>query len=157
MFVHEEDKPLCSGTVRPFHFSLDTPCRRCPSNSFPISHAQGIAVLFEPYRVFDEHTLAHQVLAHSERNMQRMGHRVGACMGMDVATSVALADVYCRASTLLTNMTYTPSWPHATPALRLPPHETLYLSLRGPVRCIDEPHRDKANMVCAPHPPDDVL
>ena len=50
---------------------------------------------------------------------------------------------------LLTNMTYTPSRPHATPALLLatldlPPHETLYISLR--VR--------KAFLRYTEHPPD---
>ena len=49
----------------------------------------------------------------------------------------------------MTNMTYTPSRPHATPALllatlELPPHETLHLSLR--VR--------KAFLRYTEHPPD---
>ncbi|KAH9165570.1 GPI transamidase component PIG-T [Lactarius sanguifluus] len=52
-------------------------------------------------------------------------------------------------ASLLTNMTYTPSRPHATPAqllatLELPPHETLHLSLR--VR--------KAFLRYTEHPPD---
>ena len=54
-------------------------------------------------------------------------------VGMVVPTSIALADVYCRVSSLLTSMTYTPSWPHAMLALQLLPHETLCLSLWGPV------------------------
>ena len=61
-------------------------------------------------------------------------------VGMVVATSDVLADVYYRASTLLTNMTYTPSWPHAMLALQLPPHETLYVSLQHPIQRVDEPH-----------------
>ena len=61
-------------------------------------------------------------------------------VGMVIATSDVLADVYYRASTLLTNMTYTPLQPHAMLALQLPPHETLYVSLQHPVRCVDEPH-----------------
>ena len=61
-------------------------------------------------------------------------------VGMVIATSDVLADVYYRASTLLTNMTYTPLQPHAMPALQLPPHETLYVSLQHPIRRVDEPH-----------------
>ena len=61
-------------------------------------------------------------------------------VGMVIATSDVLADVYYRASTLLTNMTYMPSWPHAMPALQLPPYETLYVSLQHPIQRVDEPH-----------------
>ena len=39
-------------------------------------------------------------------------------VGMVVVTSNVLADVYYRASTLLTNMTYTPSQPHAMLVLK---------------------------------------
>ncbi|KAF8259404.1 GPI transamidase component PIG-T [Lactarius quietus] len=49
--------------------------------------------------------------------------------------SVTCGDQRAECGSLLTNVTYTPSRPHATPALllatlELPPHETLYLSLR---------------------------
>ncbi|KAI9436413.1 GPI transamidase component PIG-T [Lactarius psammicola] len=49
--------------------------------------------------------------------------------------SVTCGDRGAKCESLLTNITYTPSQPHATPAqllatLDLPPHETLHLSLR---------------------------
>jgi len=63
--------------------------------------------------------------------------------------SVTRGDRGAEYGSLLTNMTYTPSRPHATPALLLatldlPPHETLHLSLR--VR--------KAFLRYTEHPPD---
>ncbi|KAI9436594.1 GPI transamidase component PIG-T [Lactarius indigo] len=63
--------------------------------------------------------------------------------------SVTCGDRGVECASLLTNMTYTPSRPHATPAqllatLELPPHETLHLSLR--VR--------KAFLRYTEHPPD---
>lgn len=63
--------------------------------------------------------------------------------------SVTCGDRGVECESLLTNMTYTPSRPHATPALllatlELPPHETLHLSLR--VR--------KAFLRYTEHPPD---
>ena len=42
----------------------------------PISCVQGIAMLFESCKIFDEHVLACRVLAHTERNVQQTGRRV---------------------------------------------------------------------------------
>ena len=112
---------------------------------------------------------AHWVVTCSGRDVE-----CGVCMGMDVMTSVVLADVYCRAYwwTWHTGSLFCPLKvcdhppspcllphlhlafvvasisqvasslrPHAMPALQLSPHESLYISLRGPIWCIYEPHR----------------
>ena len=83
-----------------------------PSHLLHAGHRHAVRIIQEVRRT----CLARRVLAHTEHNGAADGMpSVVHAVGMVVATSVVLADVYYRASTLLTNMTYTPSQPHAEP------------------------------------------